>query len=106
MTEARIVLCTTPNAETSQTLACALVETKLAACVNIIPGIRSIYFWEGRVCDDSEQLLMIKTTAERISDVFAEIRRLHPYKVPEGIVLEIRDGPEPYLSWLSETVKR
>jgi periplasmic divalent cation tolerance protein len=93
----------------SESLACriasALVEAGEAACVNIVPGVRSIYKWEGEVCDEGEFLLMIKTTADRWESVRSHIRQLHSYQVPEVIALSITAGDPDYLSWLGEQVK-
>ncbi len=93
----------------SESLACriasALVEAGVAACVNILPGVRSIYKWEGKVCDEWEFLLMIKTTADRWESVRSLIRELHSYQIPEVIALAITEGDPDYLSWLGEQVK-
>lgn len=93
---------TVPSEDEAAKLAKGIVESKLAACVNIIPSLRSIYFWEGKVCDDKELLLVIKTKRmafERLSDW---VRRNHSYKVPEVIALHVCDGSAPYLDWVRE----
>lgn len=82
-----------------------IVELKLAACVNIIEGIRSRYFWEGKICEDKEVLLIIKTKGSLFSKLMEEIKKLHPYKVPEIISLPILKGNREYLSWIKQSTK-
>lgn len=84
----------------ARALAHTLVEARLAACVNIIDRIHSVYRWEGRVADDGEQLLLIKTTDARVDALREELFRLHPYDVPEFVVLPIESVSEAYGSWL------
>jgi periplasmic divalent cation tolerance protein len=100
----RIVLSTFPNPEKAAEIGRVLVDEQLAACVNIIPQVRSIYRWEGAVQDDSETLAIIKTTAERFDDLAARVTALHPYQVPELIALPITEGLPAYLAWLSGAV--
>ncbi len=97
---------TFPDADTAARIARALVEEQLAACVNVVPAVRSIYRWEGKVCDEAETLAVIKTTAERYAALAARITELHPYQVPEVIALPLADGHPPYLAWLAEQVAR
>jgi periplasmic divalent cation tolerance protein len=102
MSEFVVVLCTTALAEADR-LAKTLVEERLAACVNIAP-VRSYYIWEGKLNEDKEKLMIIKTKkvmAERLQE---RILELHSYKVPEIIVLSITEGYPPYLSWMAESV--
>jgi periplasmic divalent cation tolerance protein len=99
-----VILSTVDSMETASKIARALVEGKEAACVNIVPGIRSIYRWEGKVCDDSELLLIIKTTEARFEAVRRRIRALHPYQLPESIAIPIIAGDQEYLAWLSSNV--
>ena len=82
-------------------LARTLVGEQLAACVNIVPQVRSIYHWEGAMQDDSEALAIIKTTRERYAALAARLVELHPYSVPEVIALPVTDGHAPYLAWLA-----
>ncbi|MCJ7715810.1 MAG: divalent-cation tolerance protein CutA [Anaerolineales bacterium] len=100
-----LVLVTAPDSDTAVLIANTLLEKKLAACVNIYPGLRSIYRWEGKIQDESEVLMMIKTRVELIdTSLIPLIQELHPYQVPEIISLPISGGSEPYLSWIfSET---
>jgi len=101
-----LILSTTDTAELAQKIASALVETHAAACVNIIPGMRSIYRWEGKVCNEEECLLLIKSSRENFETVRATIRQLHSYQVPEIIAVPITDGDRNYLAWLAEALKR
>jgi periplasmic divalent cation tolerance protein len=103
---ALVVLSTFPDAETAARIARALVEEQLAACVNVVPAVRSIYRWDGKVCDEAEALAVIKTTAERYAALAARIAELHPYQVPELIALPLADGHPPYLAWLADQVAR
>jgi periplasmic divalent cation tolerance protein len=100
MSEHQAVLMTAPSAEVAATIARAVVGEGLAACVNIVPGVRSIYRWQGEVCDDAEVLCVIKTRAERFEALRARIAALHPYEVPEIIALPIAAGSAPYLAWI------
>lgn len=101
-----MVFSTFPDAETAARIARALVDEHLAACVNVVPTVRSIYRWQGAVCDEAETLAVIKTTAERYPALAARIAELHPYQVPEVIALPLADGHPPYLAWLAEQVAR
>ena len=101
-----LVLTTADSLDLALRIASALVEQKEAACVNIVPGIRSIYRWEGKVCDDAELLLLIKSSADRFEAVRSRIRQLHTYEVPEVISLPIVAGDPSYLRWLHEQVKK
>ena len=106
--ELRVVLCTAPP-EAAADIARAVVEPGLAACVNILPGVRSIYWWQGELCDDGESLLVIKTRAERVPALTDALLAAHPYDVPEVIALPIgvAEGNPAYLRWLiDETAGR
>ena len=83
-----------------------LVNKRLAACVNIIDGVRSIYWWKGKVEEASESLLIVKTRLEILDKVKDAVREIHPYEVPEIIALKIADGLKEYLEWIDENVKR
>jgi periplasmic divalent cation tolerance protein len=100
-----VVFSTFPDAETAARIARTLVEERLAACVNLIPMVRSIYRWEDKVCDEAETLAVIKTTAERYAALRARVTELHPYQVPEVIALALADGHPPYLAWLAAQVR-
>lgn len=99
-----VVLVTVPSAEVGERIAAAVVPERLAACVNILPGLRSIFFWEGRVEDEQEVLLLMKTRAERLAALEARVRALHPYSVPGFIALPVVAGHEPYLAWVADSV--
>ena len=104
MTEALVVLCTAPTVEVAAALARALVEARLAACGNVVPGLRSIYRWQGRVEDQPEVLLVLKTTRERLPALRDELVRRHPYEVPEVLALPVEAGSATYLEWLAAQV--
>jgi len=95
----RLVLCNC-SPEESEELASAIVENDLAACVNLLGDVRSWYEWEGEVCDETEQTLLIKTSAERYPDLKAWIEEHHSYDVPEIVSLEASDVSEAYLEWV------
>ncbi|MGD9764933.1 MAG: divalent-cation tolerance protein CutA [Candidatus Binatia bacterium] len=100
MTDALIVLVTVGARAEGERLADALVGESLAACVNIVGPVRSIYRWHGEICRDEEHLLLIKTAPARYAELEARVRALHSYDVPEVIALPIERGSEPYLQWL------
>jgi periplasmic divalent cation tolerance protein len=97
-----VVFVTAPDAETASAIGTALVEERLAACANLVPGLTSIYRWEGRIHKDSEVLMLIKTRAEHFPALEARVRAMHPYKVPEIVALRIDSGSAPYLRWIGE----
>lgn len=99
-----VVLVTVPSLEVGERIAAAVVPEHLAACVNILPGLRSIFSWEGRLEDEREVLLLIKTRADRLAPLEARIRAMHPYTVPEFIALPVVAGHQPYLAWVSDSV--
>ncbi|MFZ0735114.1 MAG: divalent-cation tolerance protein CutA [Candidatus Sulfotelmatobacter sp.] len=105
MTDKRIVLSTAGSEEEARKIARYLVENKLAACVNIVPQIESIYRWQGKVESAREWLLVIKTTAATFPSVRDAIGELHSYDVSECIALSIDDGSPDYLRWIGESVK-
>jgi periplasmic divalent cation tolerance protein len=100
MENAMVVLCTFPDLDQARQIGAALVERQVAACVNLLPGIESIYRWEGKVERAGEVLAVIKTT--RYADLEAAIRELHPYDVPEILALPVAAGLPAYLKWLAE----
>jgi periplasmic divalent cation tolerance protein len=100
-----VVLITAPNAEKAGELAHALVEEKLAACVNIVPGLRSIYRYEGAIEDQSEALMLVKTAADRFDALHQRVLALHPYQVPEVVRLEVAQGHLPYLDWVRDSTR-
>lgn len=99
-----VAFSTVAGREDAERIARALVEGRLAACVNIVPGLTSVYRWKGAVETDAETLLVIKTRGERVEELRSALVGLHPYEVPELIVLPIQGGHPPYLAWLDECV--
>jgi periplasmic divalent cation tolerance protein len=97
-----VVLISWPAERDPDALARPLVERNLAACVNVLAEMRSIYKWEGRVNDDAERLMLLKTTRGRLRDVEALVREVHPYELPEFIVVPVEGGSEAYLRWVRE----
>lgn len=104
MTDTRVVLVTAPDSDTAARLARALVEERLAACGNLVPGVRSIYRWEGKICDEAEVLLVLKTTADHADALRDRLLALHPYACPEVLVLPVEGGHAAYLAWVREQV--
>lgn len=101
-----VVVLTTLGADADASgLARTLVTERLAACVNVLPVMTSVYRWEGRVEDAREQQLLIKTAADRVEALVARLRELHPYEVPEVLVLRVGQGSEAYLDWIRDSVR-
>lgn len=101
----RLVLITVPDEDTARKLARSLVEERLAACVNVVGGLTSIYRWEGKVHEDAELLLLVKTTAAALPELEARVQALHPYSVPELLAFTVESGLDRYLYWVKENVK-
>ncbi len=99
MTELLVVFVTVGNEVDAGRIARTILEERLAACVNILPGIHSIYRWEGTIEGESEALLIIKTSRELLEDLKAKIHEIHPYEVPELIALGVEDGLDGYIDW-------
>ena len=97
----RLVLCTCPQ-DSADSIADAILKDRLAACVNIIPGVKSKYWWKGQLSADSESLLIMKTRADLVTALTARIKEVHPYEVPEIIAFEIKEGNADYLRWIAE----
>jgi periplasmic divalent cation tolerance protein len=102
MSNVRIVLTTAGSQEEARKIAHALVERRLAACVNIVPGIESVYRWQGKVESATEWLLVIKTQAAAFERVRDAVKELHSYDLPECVMLEIAAGSSEYLNWIAE----
>ncbi len=98
----RVVFMTAPDEDTAARIARALVEERLAACVSIVPKVRSIYRWQSAIHDDAEVLCVVKTVPEKVAPLFDRIRELHPYKVPEGLSLAVESGLPDYVAWIVE----
>jgi periplasmic divalent cation tolerance protein len=97
-----VVLTTLPADADAEAFGRTLVEERLAACVNLLPLMDSVYRWEGRIERETERQLLIKTSRERVSALWDRVREMHPYEVPEFIVLPIVDGNDAYLAWVGE----
>ena len=100
-----MVLVTTRDEGEAAKIASALVSEKLAACAGIVRGVRSIYIWKGEVCDETECLMLIKTTKPNFDAVERRVRELHSYELPEVVALPIVAGSKPYLDWLEENCR-
>lgn len=98
-----IVLTTLPSDFESRDFGRTLVEERLAACVNLLPAMDSVYRWEGQIEHDTERQVIIKTSRERVVALWERIRELHPYETPEFVVLPIQDGSDAYLRWIGES---
>jgi periplasmic divalent cation tolerance protein len=104
MTDKIVVFSTCATPEDAEKLARHLVETRVAACVNILPGARSFYRWQGKIEDAGEYLLIVKSSRGLFPALRAEIQKVHPYEVPEIVALAVVDGSEEYLRWLGSSV--
>lgn len=100
-----VVLCTVPDEDSARRIAQTLVAEGLAACVNVLPRLTSVYRWEGEVTSGEELLLIIKTRQQRYAPLEARIKELHPYTVPEVIALPIQHGSKDYLDWLLQSTQ-
>lgn len=105
MSEYSVCFITASSEEEARTLAYGLVESGLAACVNQVPGVTSVYTWQGKVEEAREVLLIAKTPTRLVQGLIERVRELHSYDVPEVIALPIEAGNPPYLSWINESVR-
>ncbi len=105
MSRYRVVLVTAPNTAEAERIAQKVVQKGLAACVNIVPKLLSIYRWEGNVERDMETLLVIKSTKKALPKLKKRIKKMHSYKVPEILVLKVDEGDREYLEWIDSVVK-
>ena len=104
MEQFRIVLTTASSHDEAKRIAKALVEGQLAACVNLVGGVESIYRWQGEVEEAAEVLLLIKTNVEKLEALETAVRRLHSYEVPEFLIFEVNGGSAAYLKWLDDSL--
>jgi len=102
MTETSLVYITTENPEDAKKIAGPIIQEKLAACANIIPGMNSVYEWKGQICEDSECILILKTRSALVDQLTERVRELHNYECPCIVALPIQGGYEGFLSWITE----
>jgi periplasmic divalent cation tolerance protein len=102
--ETLVVLVTAPTPEKAAEIARTVVEEKLAACGSVIPGIRSIYRWQGKLCDEAEALLVLKAPKKRLQELSDRIVKIHPYEVPEVVALPIEGGNWKYIDWIVQSM--
>ena len=102
MTDCLLVMTTLPDMEASKKMAHQLLESGLAACINIIPAMTSLYIWEGKTCEGTEHLLLIKTQTHSYAALETLVRSQHPYHLPEIIAMAITHGLPDYLGWIKE----
>ena len=105
MSDVRMVYMTAPDEAIAAQIASRLVDEELVACGNIVPGVRSIYRWEGQVCDDPEVLVILKTLASKVPLVSERVRALHPYDCPEVVSVAVDGGSQAYLDWVAGAVR-
>ena len=105
MTEVLIVLCTCPDTAAARRLAAGLLERKWAACVNILPEIRSMYRWQGELHDEGEALMVVKTVHQAYAEVEAWLLQHHPYDVPEVLAVQVQAGSAAYLEWVQNEIE-
>src|SRR5271165_1417334 len=106
MTDKQIVFCTAGSEEEARKIARHLVEHRLAACVNLVLHLTSIYQWQGEIEEGREWLLLIKTSSEMFGSIHAAIRELHSYELPECIAVDIADGSPAYLKWIENSLSK
>ena len=95
-----VVFSTFPNPEVAAEVARTLVTEQLCACANLVPAVRSIYAWQGQLCDETETLAILKTTTQRLDALTRRLTELHPYDLPEAIAVPVMGGHAPYLAWV------
>ena len=105
MSDAVVILVTTPTIDEARKIGNALVEEKLIACANIIPQVESIFYWQDKVCNEKEALMVIKTRKKLIEKIIKRVKALHSYSVPEVIALPIIKGSKDYIKWVKEVTK-
>lgn len=100
-----VILSTAPDLAVAKELARGLIERRLAACVNLVPGVESIYRWNGKIESSSEVMLVIKTELVKQDETLAALSKMHPYETPEGLVLAVAGGLEKYLGWIGSSLR-
>ena len=99
-----VLILTTCSPDSAEHLGMELVKSKNCACVNIIPGINSIYHWKGKIQRDNESILVLKTERRNVQSTWKELRKHHPYEIPEFVVVNVSQGSPDYLKWISESI--
>jgi periplasmic divalent cation tolerance protein len=105
VTDALLVFTTLPSADKAAEIAKLLVDEKLVACANLLPAIRSIYRWQGKLHDENEVLVLLKTRAENLERLKLRLLEIHPYELPEMLAVPVESGYQPYLDWLAGETK-
>ena len=105
MTDALLVFTTLPTADKAAEIAKLLVDEKLVACANLLPAVRSIYRWQGKMHDENEVLVLLKTRAEQLERLKLRLLEVHPYEVPEVLAVPVESGYQPYLDWIAGETK-
>ena len=100
-----LILCTINDIQKAKEISQKLLEEKLIACSNIIPNINSLYRWEGKICEDNEFLLILKSRKDLFEEINSIITNIHPYEIPEIISVDIKDGNDAYIEWLNRELK-
>jgi len=103
-TDLRVVLCTCPPQDASR-IARTVLEERLVACVNVVPGVKSLYYWKDEVHEDGESLLVLKTPSAHYPALEQRLQQIHPYDVPEVLSLDVAAGAETYISWVTDSVR-
>ncbi len=103
--DALLMISTTGSEKEARKIARSLVEERLAACANVIPGVRSFFYWEGRLCQEKEALILIKTVNNKARKIMDKIKKIHSYEVPEIIFFRVDMGEKNYLKWVKRMVK-
>ena len=102
----RMVFVTTKDKHEARAIATGLLEKKLIACANIVKGVESLFFWEGKIDEADEVMLILKTKASLMEEIIKTVKSLHSYQVPEIIAVPIQEGNQPYLDWVNESTTR
>ncbi|ORX76782.1 divalent ion tolerance protein [Basidiobolus meristosporus CBS 931.73] len=102
----RAIFVTCPNEEIAKKLSRGLLTEKLVACINVIPKVTSMYWWDGEIEESTEVLLMMKTAADKVENVIQHVNENHPYDVPEVISIKIDDGSKEYMNWVTDSVRK
>ena len=105
MSNVQILLSTVESAQTAEKIASTVVEERLAACVNVLPGVSSYFRWEGEIQREQEFMLILKTSTDRLRALIERIKTLHPYEVPEIVSVPVEEGHQPFLDWVERETR-